>query len=415
MKLVELAIHDFDNFAASHPLRNYCQNSAYAKFMGEQGYQYDYIGYQDEITNEIVAASLILYKRIGSFAKYAYAPKGFLIDYYNTSLMNEFIEAMIQRYISRGIVFLKINPEIIIGELNAEKNFAGEYNQNVKIIDDLKSLKFKRRREIIPFEFLAPRISPYINLKKFNPEDLEEDFKNTLELSKKKGLKIENATAKEVGIYYNFIKDYTTQPINYYRNLLNIFAPIDKADLVLVKIDHKDFLLNVRENYDIESERNNEFNRLIQEDASEENLNLKMESDKLLLQLKNDIVEATEGLKHEEDEYVAGAIIIKHLNRISILLSGFNKKFATTYPLHYLYGELIERYKNDYDYIDLNGITSDFSTTSPHYDMNIFKLGFKPDIYEFIGEFDIILNETNFKKLQTKHAVAREMSTLRII
>jgi len=415
MKLVDLAITDFDEFASSHPLRNYCQSSAYAKFMGEQGHQYDYIGYQDEASGEIVAASLILYKRIGSIAKYAYAPKGFLIDYYNTDLLNSFIEEVIKKYKTKGIVFLKINPEIIIGELSAEKNFAGDYNQNVKIIDDLKSLKFKRRRELVPFEFLAPRISPYINLKKFDLNNLEENFRKTLEASKRKGLLLENVSSKEVGIYYDFIKEYTTQPINYFRNLLNLFGPLEMADLVLVRIDYKEFLLSVRESYDRESENNNELNKLIQEDPSEENLNSKMESDKLLLQLKNDIVEATEGLKKTENEYVAGAIVIKYLNRVSILASGYDSKYASTFPLYYLYGELIERYKTQYDYIDLNGIAAEFSPSSPHYDFNYFKLGFNPNIYEFIGEFDIIINEAKFKLLQNKASIAREMKSLRII
>ena len=52
---------------------------------------------------------------------------------------------------------------------------------------------------------------------------------------------------------------------------------------------------------------------------------MKMESDKLLLQLKNDIIEATEGLKKGNNDYIAGAIVIKYLNRITILCSGYNK------------------------------------------------------------------------------------------
>ena len=166
MKIVELTIQRFDEFAKNHPLRNYCQSSLYARYMGEQGYSYDYVGYEDDSGN-LVAASLILFKRIGGLQKYAYAPKGFLIDYYNLDLLTKFIKDITKKYKKKKIVFLKINPEIIIGQLKPNKNFAGTYNKNVKIIDDLKDLNFKRRREVKSLELITPRINPYINLKKY--------------------------------------------------------------------------------------------------------------------------------------------------------------------------------------------------------------------------------------------------------
>ena len=412
MRIVELTIARFDEFASNHPLRNYCQSSAYAKFMGEQGFSYDYIGYEDDSHN-IVAASLILYKRIGGFLKYGYAPKGFLIDYYNADLLNSFITDLGKKYKSRGIVFLKINPEIIIGELKAKKNFAGEYNQNVKIIDDLKSFKFKRRRELNPFELVCPRINPYINLKKYDVSKLDDDIKKIIAQSDNKGLEYEIATSKEIGIFYNFIKNTTTCSINSYRNLLNIFSKDNMAELILVKVDYKKFLVQAQENYNTELENNNACNDLIRENASEENINLKMESDKLLLQLKNNIIEATEGLKKNTNEFIGGAIVVKYLNRVSILASGYNSKYENLYPNYFLYNKIFEMYKDDYDYIDLNGLSTEFNSNSPHYVENQFKLGFNPNIYEFIGEFDIILDESGFKRLQSKDLISKEFQSLK--
>ena len=155
MQIVELNMHDFSNFADNHPLRNYCQTSSYAKLAGEKGYNYDYIGYRDD-SNNIVAASLILNKKIGNF-KFCYAPKGILIDYYNNDLLNNFFKDLKKYYASRNYAFLKINPEIIIGEINKNKGFATNYNQNVNIIDVLKSIGFKRRREINPLDLIMPK------------------------------------------------------------------------------------------------------------------------------------------------------------------------------------------------------------------------------------------------------------------
>lgn len=184
MKIIELSFEIFDNFASNHPLRNYCQSSAYAMFMSEQGFNYDYIGYEDN--GNIVAASLILYKRIGGMQKYAYAPKGFLIDYYNISLVSDFTKALTKKLKSKGIIFLKINPEIIIAELKYKNSFNSEYNKNVKIIDELKSIDYKRRREIKPLELIEPRISAYVNLKKYNQNKLNNETKEKIIFSQKK-------------------------------------------------------------------------------------------------------------------------------------------------------------------------------------------------------------------------------------
>ena len=84
MRLVELSLSEFEDFASNHPLRSYAQSPAYAKFMGEQGFSYDYIGYDDNGT--IIAASLILYKRIGGFQKVCLCSR-VLIDFYNQELV----------------------------------------------------------------------------------------------------------------------------------------------------------------------------------------------------------------------------------------------------------------------------------------------------------------------------------------
>ena len=82
MKLKTMSIFEFDEYSKNHPLGSYHQSSSYAMLMSENNYDYELISMVDDNDN-VVAASLILIKRIGLFFKYGYAPKGFLIDYSN--------------------------------------------------------------------------------------------------------------------------------------------------------------------------------------------------------------------------------------------------------------------------------------------------------------------------------------------
>lgn len=408
MKLVELSIREFENFAYNHPLRSYAQTVNYAKVMGEMGFSYDYIGYKDDIDN-IIAASLILTKKL-RFNKYAYAPKGFLVDYYNTDLLKEFVQEIVQYYDKKGCAFIKINPEIIIGEINSKRNFAANYNQNVKIIDDLKSMGFKRRREIKPLDFIFPRISPYINLKTFDINSLDDDVKDTLDTGTKSGLVLEEAFNKDINMLFDYIKDNTNMSINFFRNVVNIFQGNTgpNAELLLLKVDYEACLVEMQRAYDRELEHNNECNEKIQSDNSDAMLNEKMQSDRDLISIKASVVQATNNLKKQKYEYIAAALVIKFENRVSIVAAGADNKFISFNPMIYLYYSLTERFKNDYDFLDLNGLANSYSDLSPFYRYNKDKIDLNPDIYEFIGEFDYIIDNNKFKRIQSAGLLSEE-------
>lgn len=409
MRIIELTIDEFNNYASNHPLRNYAQSTKYAKVMGEKGYSYDLIGYTDD-SNNLVAAALMLIKKIGAFTKYAYSPKGFLIDYYNTELFKMFVRDLSEYYKNKGISFIKINPEIIIGELNLKKDFTPMYNQNVSIIDTLKNAGFQRRREIDPLDFLVPRLNPYINLKTFDIKNTSEEVQNNITRLSHAGLYLEEGINKEINILYDIIKPTTNEGINYYRNILNVFNEGD-SELLLIKVNHEEALLNAQKQFEKEQVNNNYWNEMIKVDNNEKNLNEKMASDKKLIECRDDMIVATERLRKGKSQYLGGALVIKYQNRVSVIASGFNNVDEFKYGYCYLINALIERYKDYFDFLDLNGLAGNFDPESVYYEFNREKLNFNPTIYEFIGEFDLILDENNFKKIQARTLMSKEFKS----
>ena len=101
MKIRQLSVFEFDNFARNHPLSSYHQTSSYAMFQSEQGFDYDLLGLIDN-NNEIVAASLILIKKINFLYGYGYAPKGFLMNYYDESIIKEFTKLLKKHYYNKN-------------------------------------------------------------------------------------------------------------------------------------------------------------------------------------------------------------------------------------------------------------------------------------------------------------------------
>ena len=73
MFIREMSIDEFKNFASTHFIGNFHESINYALLKSEEGYEYEFISYG---ADEVVAAALILYKKIGN-AYFGYSPRGF--------------------------------------------------------------------------------------------------------------------------------------------------------------------------------------------------------------------------------------------------------------------------------------------------------------------------------------------------
>ncbi len=404
MHIKELSIAEFDAFAASHFLNSYHQSSDYALLMSENNYDYDLIGYVDEL-GIIKAAALILIKKINLHYKFGYSPKGFLIDYFNFELLKSFTEA-IKSYYAKKLVFIKINPEIAIGEINKYSKITN-YNHNIIIRNHLKTLGYTKLKDNLYFESLLPRFNGIINLKEYEFNKLSKNTKNKIRKATKRGLICELADLNKLDILYEFIKNKKNISNYYYKNYYNIFSRKNACDFFLIKIDYEKYLLNSKALYDKELIKNNELSEKLINNNHPGLINAKMNSDRTLLSYKNDIELATKGLRENKTTYIAGALTIKYNNRINIIISGINPKYRHFNANYFLHYNIIEYYKNNYKYLDLNGLTGDFSNNNHYKGLNDFKIGFNPNIYEFIGEFDLVLNNKAYLYLNKTGALAK--------
>lgn len=406
MKLKKLSIFEFDNFAFNHPLGSYHETTSYAMMMSEQGYDYELIGMIDD-ENQIVAASLILSKKLGLFNRYGYAPKGFLIDYYDKNLLKEFTRLLRKRYYNRNFAFIKINPEISIGTVDY-KNKKVIYNKNQIIEETFKELNFRKLEGHKRFETKIPKYNAIQLLKSSSLKTFEKPTRNKINRSIRNGMSLIPGKREDIEILYQFIKNKKNQPLNHYYNYYNAFKRNEEIDIFLVKINFEECLINLREKYEEENDRNIILTNKVMENPTEANLRKKMYSDSALTNYRENIKEVTESLAESKEKYIAGALTIKYKNRVNILISGYDKKYKNLCPNYFLHYKLIEHYKKDFDFLDLNGITGDFSEENPYKGLDEFKLGFNPVTVENIGEYDFIINEGLYKSLEHSGQLSKE-------
>ena len=408
MHFRELNIEEFTNFQNNHPLSSFYQTLNYAMLKAEHGFDYDLVGLVDD-NNNILAASLILLKPIGIQCFYGYAPRGFLIDYENEYLLEKFTEEINKYYYEKNTIFIKVNPNIRIGKLD-NNTFDITYNTNKNITYLLDKYGYKKLKDNLYFEAQLPRFNAIIDLKNYDNSNLEKNTKNKIKKGIRKGLTFEKYSKDYINEFYNLVKKKKESNEFYYNDYYTVFDKNDDVDLFLVSIDYYSFLQNSQYIYNQELDKNNKYNRKLSSNNKEKVLNAKMNSDKTLLTYKNDIMEATKGVSDNKNIFIAGALVVKHNNTVSIISSGYNpnfKRFAPNYFLHY---NLINYYKDNYDYLDINGVVGDFKNENPYSGLNRFKLGFNPNIYEYIGEYDLIIEPKSYKILLENGILAKEFN-----
>ena len=87
MEIKEITADEFKKFNKNFNMHSIYQTPEYGFIMQKQGFESEFVGLVDN--NNILAATLILIEKRKGF-KYAYAPRGFLIDYNNFNLLDIF-------------------------------------------------------------------------------------------------------------------------------------------------------------------------------------------------------------------------------------------------------------------------------------------------------------------------------------
>ncbi len=403
MKLVTLNQQQFNKYASSHRYRSYYQTSAYGLSMLKLGYNVHYFGIVDG-TNSLIGATMILYKEVFMNNKIAYAPRGILFDYSDSKKVKELAECLKNLLGKQGFMLLRMDPYIPISIHSNDGNLINMNNQESIILENLATAKFEYKGKNLFFENEKPRWEALVLLNK-NEEILFESFdkrtRNKIRRARNIGIEVYNDTTKDIKELYEFISKKDKKPIKYYEALVKNFG--ENIDVYYAKINTETFIINSRKMYENELLNNEQLAERIQQyapnDRERQNtLNKKMESDKLISSYKNNMLLATELLKnHPEGILIGGALVIKYDNAAYIVTDGYNEKFSSLNASYLIKWQMISDYNQQgLKYLNMNAVVGEFEKKNQYSGLNEMKLGFNTIVTEYIGEFDLVLNNFTY-------------------
>ena len=400
MKIVILTPEQFDDFSYNHPLHTFYQTSSYANIMAKYGYKINYYGFIND-ENNLIGATMMLTQNLIGKRKYAYAPRGFLIDYENKDLVME-LTTKFKKYLAKQkFVFLKIDPPVINNKRDKNGNILPSPYSN-DLVPFLQKIGYNYFGDNKFFGTLKPRWNAILKVTGSAStlfDNLDKNVKNKIRKAQSRGVQIIQGTKNDIPIFYNFVAKKHYRKLEYYQTFQDKFQ--DKFQIYFAKLDSESYLKNIKVLYEEELANNEKYNLEIQKSGIDNEINpkitnSKITSDKLLAVYKKELITASELFEKNPNGVIIGAgayIVEKH--GLSLLIEGLDNNYKLFYPTFLMKWHIIEKYaKQGAIYFDLNAITGYFEDNSKFKGLNEMKLGYNADVVEYIGEFDLIINKS---------------------
>lgn len=380
MLIREINKEELNNYLSKIPHSLY-QTEEYAKTMEKQNFNIKILGLEEN-GNIIGSTILLITKKIGF--TYAFAPRGFVIDYNNNLLLNKFTSEIKKYCKKNGIVAIKLNPRII-------KEINGNINNNYKdICSNLNKLKYIHLGYNDFFESFKPRFEAIIEIKNKNEmfKNIKKEYRTKIRSAIDNGVEIHKGTYEDLKYLYLQTEKKYPRDLLYFQYLYYYFNQNKKIDLFYAKLDCEKLLNKFRNLYIKQEKICNEINNQMEIEHSNKLTAIKIEADNLLGKYHDQLTMASKMIqRYPKGIIIASALFIKEDNEVYMIMDGFDKNYKRYNAKHLLIWEALNYYKN-YKYLNLGGITS--LKEDKYKGLNNFKMNFGSTAYEYIGDLELI-------------------------
>ena len=390
MELKELTSKEFESFASKSPLITFHQKESWGKLKKKNGWDYELLGLIDNDT--VIAATLLLNKKMPLGLKMFYAPRGFLLDFNNKKVLKEFTNQLKEYVKKKNGIFIKIDPYVVHKERDINGEIVEGGTDNSEIVQYLKSLGYIHHGfNIDTDKELQPRWMFVLDTKDKSEEDLmklmikqtRKNVKKTLKM----GLVLENIGVEGLEEYKKITehtgsrRGFIDRPLSYYKNMFKELG--DKIKIILCYIDTQKSISLLQAEID-------EINSY--SDITEARKKEIEELEKKITDIKE--IEKRHGTR----VCLAGSMFIECEKELLNLYGGGYDEFMWLNAMYAIQWHAIKyAADNGFDLYNFYGIEGNFKKeNNPMYGVYEFKKGFGGRVVELIGEFDLIVNKPKY-------------------
>ncbi|NGT86131.1 lipid II:glycine glycyltransferase FemX [Clostridium perfringens] len=426
-KFVEINSSEIDKFNESDRKGHIFQTSYWAEL--KKDWKKKFIAGYDNDNNMVITATILLRKAPYINKYMGYIPRSFTCDYNNKKLLIEFTEYLREFAKKNNISFITIDPDIHLKENEEALSECTEIKNFLKSLGykNTDSKNFEAIQPNFVFRLPLPTEGNKMDIKKAVFKKFSSKTRYNIKVAEERGLSVE-------------VYDKETLNEDVLDRFHEIMVTTGKRDNFLVRHreyfkDMIDYLYPHCRLYMVKYSYENDFNRLSeklnkQEEAKTKAIN-KIEELKVKLDAETDedkksriekklndqdkrLKEAErqiEGFKKKisdiepfkgQEIYLSGSIYLYYGNKAWYLYGASENILRDTMPNFAMQWSMIcDSIDLGCDVYDFRGVSGDLNPENPLYGLYKFKKGFNGNFVEFIGEFDIVVDNgiyTLYKK-----------------
>lgn len=401
MKLVTLTEKEFVSFATNHSQSTFLQSISWTKLKKDNGWESVLLGFKDK--KKVIAATMILFKNTPVKKKMFYAPRGFLLDYNDKKLLEEFT-LQIKEYVKKNDgIFFKIDPYVMKVQRDIDGKVVEDGINNYEVVDNLKKLGFKEKCKRPGQQTLQSKWMYWIDLKDRSLDDIMKDMssktRQMIRKNEKNGVMMREGSYEELDKFKKIMdhtgkrREFISRSLKYLQNMYSSFGKGKDIKLYFAELQIEKTLNDLKEEV---KNLENDYKKVL---YNIENGKAKMNENKL--KLKQDEIERTKKRIEEYEELfskhgsillLGGILYFTYGKEVLSFIGGAYEEYMEFQPFYTIHYEMIKyALENGYEHYNFYGISSDLTPKDPMYGIYIFKKGFGGEVVELIGEYDYVV------------------------
>ncbi|MGX7350895.1 aminoacyltransferase [Enterococcus canis] len=385
-----------DAFVANHPLCSLLQSSAWVKIKDNWGSEL--VGVYEN--DQLVASALVLIKRLPLGFTMLYTPRGPIMDYQNTELVQFFLTNLKKYGKKQRGLFLKMDPgvhyhDFHVGEeplLNPEAP---------AVLEALAQAGAKHQGFTMAMDAtIQPRFQANIYQADFSEEQLSKKTRKWLNTARKKGVYTEFVGVESVNDFAKIMaatterKHISLRNADYFQKLLTTYP--DNSFITLARLDQQKLYDETKARFD----KATADLAACPPNAAKKRHNL----EELLASLTREVTELEERIATDGPiATVAGALTLTFGSTSEILYAGMDDRFKRYMPAYLTWFDTIQAcFDRGCTSCNMGGLDGSLNDG-----LIQFKQNFNPTINELIGEFDLPVNKVLFSLSETAYKLRK--------
>jgi peptidoglycan pentaglycine glycine transferase (the second and third glycine) len=398
MQIRTITASEYEAFGKKQENWTFLNSVEHGSFLSKGAWQIEYIGAYEK--DQLAAVSMIALLPSLKVFKYAYIPRGFLLDWKNESLIKDFSNALKAYLKKKRVMYLSMNPYLSLQQ--RDKNGAvveggpNHFGARKALMDSgwlhmSDGTNYSGAGDGFWMSVLDIKGKSMDQLLK----EMDQQTRWSINRAAKYDLIVRQAQSDEDYEAFQKLMEHTgarngfdPKSESYYKNFVESYG--DKADLLLCFMDIKRFVASQQKIYD---ESNGQLQQVLEKLEAAPNNKKLLNKKKVLLEamdLAQKKIEEAYALQktHGDMILLAGSLFCKTEKELIYLFSGaYDEFFKYNAPYAIHYEEIKKAAESGMDTYNFYGISGNFQKGEEGYSLFDFKRGFGCTVVELLGDY----------------------------